>query len=108
MKRKIEMDNIEDASVNPIETEIALLKSRIHQLLSSNKVEVNFTKADGSARKMICTLCPDLMPSDITFSEGVHVEKPDNVLAVWDLEKDDWRSFRLDRVDNFMTAKSEA
>ena len=106
MKMEIEMSGIADFSVNPIEDEIALLKHRIHKLLQTNKVEVNFTKMDGTNRKMICTLDSTLIPKDITFSEE-HRKVSDDVLAVWDLEKDDWRSFRLDHVNSFMAVRSE-
>lgn len=105
MKMEIEMENIKDFSVNPVEDEMELLKFRIHELLKTNTVEVNFTKVDGTSRRMVCTLDPSRMP-EVEFSEN-SVERSNDVLSVWDLEKNDWRSFRLGSVNSFMALRSE-
>ena len=57
-----------------------------------------FTKADGSERTMKCTLKADLLPV-VEIKEGVKVkvENPE-VLSVWDLESEGWRSFRIDSI----------
>ena len=64
--------------------------------LESTKATVVFQKVDGTLREMHCTLKPEYLPP----LEGGHVSKPlnDEVLAVWDLDKNGWRSFRLDSV----------
>jgi len=64
----------------------------IHNL-KSGSVQVTFKKIDGDMRKMLCTLQEDVIPK-IT---GKKKENKD-VLAVWDLGKKDWRSFRIDSV----------
>jgi len=60
--------------------------------------EVSFTKKDGTVRDMKCTLRADYLPSKAeSESSSTRKANPD-VLAVWDLEKEEWRSFRKDSV----------
>lgn len=49
------------------------------------QIEVKFTKADGTTRKMLCHMGPD---SVIT----------DSFATVWDVEAEDYRSVRFDRL----------
>lgn len=62
--------------------------------------QVKFTKADGTVRDMRCTLMPSLLP-EVTLEES-HVPRKQNdeVLAVWDVDKQAWRSFRIDSIIN--------
>ena len=105
MKKKIEMADVKKYSVNPVEDELVLLKHRLRKLLQSTVVEVNFTKIDGTERKMLCTLDITRIPEEATPA-GTGLPNLD-VLPVWDIEKEGWRSFRLDSVHDFMTLRSE-
>ena len=64
--------------------------------------EITFNKVDGSVRKMNCTLMTDHLPQVISEEQVAHVPRvqTDEVLAVWDLDKQGWRSFRLDSIIN--------
>ena len=107
MEMKMEMGDIKNFSVNPIENEMELFKFRLQELLRSNIVEVKFTKVDGTERVMKCTLDPNRIPKEhYPKTEGVF--PPENIQRVWDIEKEGWRSFRVDSVHNFMTLRSEA
>jgi hypothetical protein len=73
--------------------------------LKENIVEVQFTKVNGQARTMRCTLLPKYLP--VSYSENIqeqetekkfHAENTD-VIAVWDLNNGGWRSFRIESVD---------
>jgi hypothetical protein len=66
-------------------------------LLRSEKVTVLFTKKDGSERKLICTLKEDKIPSE-KVPKNTGKAKSEESIAVFDLEKSDWRSFRFDSV----------
>lgn len=68
--------------------------------LHTNVVTVTFTKKDGSERVMRCTLQEELLPAqDVKdIKEGKVRNKTEEVVAVWDLEKEAWRSFRLDSI----------
>lgn len=67
--------------------------------LKSGVVNVTFTKVDGTVRKMRCTLKEDVLPAQVDLEESIQKRKPnDNVLSVWDLDNNGWRSFRKDSV----------
>lgn len=76
------------------------LKTNLKRLLNKNVVMVDFTKADGTKRIMKCTLREDLIK---TTTKSTKKTKPqnENVLCVWDVEKDAFRSFRLDSVIDY-------
>lgn len=66
----------------------------LKDLLASNKAVVTFKKTNGELRVMSCTLQSDFLPP----LKGSNHKRSEEVLPVWDLEKEDWRSFRLDSV----------
>ena len=63
-------------------------------LLEERPIEIVFTKKDGTERTMKCTLMEDYLPETV----GSEKAKNDEVLAVYDLEKEGWRSFRWDSI----------
>lgn len=74
-------------------------RAELVKLLKANTLEVNFTKANGEAREMICTLKPDLLPTAKVNVESKSKRKVNEaVIPVFDLEAYDWRSFRVDAV----------
>ena len=66
-------------------------------LLRERNVTVTFTKKDGTDRKMECTLQESVV---IPHEKTTDREKAASTetLAVWDVEKSAWRSFRLDSI----------
>ena len=77
------------------------LKADLKKLLHENTLSVLFTKKDGTRRAMLCTLKVDLLPV-VDKQEGDEVKKErkesEESIRVWDLEKQDWRSFRIDSI----------
>jgi len=74
----------------------------LRDTLKENVVIVTFTKKDGSVRTMRCTLKADLLPAQTDIEEQVQKKAPNaDALAVWDLEKAAWRSFRFDSIIAF-------
>lgn len=70
--------------------------------LMENVAEVYFTKVDGTARRMKCTLLPHLLPpnTDLNYLKEEHKKEENlSVIACWDLENMGWRSFRIDSVN---------
>jgi hypothetical protein len=72
--------------------------------LRTQVLEVHFTKANGENRIMRCTLLKNMMPESYqssleeqTKEKTFHKENLD-VIAVWDLGENGWRSFRIDSV----------
>lgn len=75
-------------------------RDEVLDLLRSTVLTVNFTKADGSARDMKCTLLEDHIPSEQKPKPGTKSGWPEDVLRVFDVEKSAWRSFRLDSINS--------
>jgi len=70
--------------------------------LKHNICQVNFTKKDGTVRKMLCTLSPEILPTQTDLEEHIQTRKTNTeVISVWDLESEGWRSFRKDSVIDF-------
>jgi hypothetical protein len=67
----------------------------LENLLREHVVLVTFTKVDGSERKMSCTLIDNLIKIK---PEGRDLTRNENIVRVWDTEKEAWRSFRRDSV----------
>ena len=59
---------------------------------------VSFTKINGEMRKMRCTLRNDILPKVEPKENAKSRKVNESVLSVWDVEKNDWRAFRLDSV----------
>jgi hypothetical protein len=94
------------------ETGFEFSRDDLLELLYDNDnkgVLVEFTKADGTKRKMLCTLTEALIPEDARPKIKVDDEvkepefnatppAPPTAQRVYDLEKKAWRSFRWDSV----------
>ena len=72
-------------------------KSELVNKLLAGTVRVKFVKHNGDNREMYCTLKNTLIPeSKRPTSESSNSN--DDYLPVYDLEKDDWRSFNVSSV----------
>lgn len=79
-----------------------ITKEVLKENLSKCVAKVTFTKTDGFVREMYCTLMGDYMPTPEPLDESPKIPRKenDNVLAVWDIDNNGWRSFRLDSITN--------
>lgn len=66
--------------------------------LRDGTVNLTFTKKDGTLRDMRCTLREAMIPTEAMPNGESKKKKNDDVISVFDLDKDDWRSFRVDSV----------
>jgi hypothetical protein len=75
-------------------------KDEIKDQLKNNIGTIKFKKKDNSIRIMKCTLSEELLPESDFNPETYKSKKISNAdsLAVWDLDKLAWRSFRLDSI----------
>jgi len=64
--------------------------------LQAMVLNVTFVKADGTLRDMRCTLIPECLPKVKGYKKNV-IESEDYI-RVYDLEVDDWRSFRINSI----------
>jgi hypothetical protein len=71
-------------------------KSRkwLTKLLSEYVIEVTFTKKDGTERVMNCTLQEDYLPETTGAGRAASFD----AVSVYDVDKEDWRSFRWDSI----------
>ncbi len=69
----------------------------IRSTLKSNICKVTFTKSNGELREMMCTLQESIVVPHEKTTDRVREVKED-VIPVWDCEKEAWRSFRIDSI----------
>jgi hypothetical protein len=67
------------------------------ELLRQGEIEVTFTKADGTDRIMKCTLQEGVVVPHEKKTERTKEPNAD-ILPVWDIEKQAWRSFKLSSI----------
>lgn len=80
----------------------------IFNTLKDNTCEVKFTKVDGTERVMKCTLNEKYLPAQVDVEEISQDTTPKTSIAVWDIEKKGWRSFRIDSVKTISEVKKVA
>jgi len=71
--------------------------------LRQRDCRVIFTKANGEERDMVCTLREDVIPStsaDNNTNKELNGYSQDAIRVI-DVDKGDWRSFRVDKVISF-------
>jgi hypothetical protein len=86
----------------------AIIRDWVKSLAQVTEVKVEFLKADGTLREMRCTLNPDKLPplpvvtgpvdGIVKESKKPRKEADPHSLRVFDLDKNEWRSFRFDRL----------
>lgn len=81
-----------------------LTKEYIRSQLQNNVMNVEFVKTDGSVRNMICTLQESFTTPYEKKTDKQKTESNETV-AVWDIEKAAWRSFRVDSVLSAVVVK---
>ena len=88
------------------DTNKMIIRDWVKSLLHVTEVTIEFLKADGTLREMRCTLNPDKLPAPVVtgpvdgiVKESKQRKQPDeHSLRVFDLDKNEWRSFRFDRL----------
>ena len=88
--------------------DLEILKHKLQTLLRDNIMEISFTKVDGTLREMKCTLKDTILP-ETSVKEKWETDRlvSENTIAVWDVENNGWRSFRVDSVHDYITLKNE-
>lgn len=72
-------------------------KESLVSLLKSTICKVTFTKVDGTIREMRCTLKEGTFTPPEKKTDKVREVKED-VVSVWDLDNNAWRSFKVGNV----------
>lgn len=90
-----------------MQTEIdEVYKEQVQHVLRSGIAEVFFTKVDGTERRMLCTTNISFIPESAKSNGTSKRKSPETSIAVWDLQKEAWRSFRYDSVISFATKEN--
>ena len=84
---------------------LQITKEELVEKLLVEEVSVTFTKADGTDRTMLCTKQFSKIPQQfhpktdkvVKLDENGNVIETD-LISVWDLEKQGWRSFNFSKV----------
>lgn len=88
-----------------------MTRDEILTMLNEGPCMVSFNKVTGERRDMLCTLRKDMIPApkDADTNNAFNTRKVreinDNVVVAYDLNKNDWRSFR---VENLIAIEQEA
>lgn len=77
------------------------LREFLVRKLKENRMKIVFTKANEERREMICTLDPTIVPPPVSKAEDRRRNFNEDALAVWDIDKQGWRSFRLDSLISY-------
>lgn len=72
-------------------------KDSLLRQLSVDSLSIEFLKKDGTTRKMLCTLNENMIPKE-KAPKNTGRAKNEDVIAVYDLEKQEWRSFRFHSI----------
>lgn len=91
----------------------AIIRDWVRSLLQKGAVTVAFIKADGTEREMLCTLDHAQIPETpikpkpvdgiVRESKKPRKEPDPHSIRVFDLDKQEWRSFRFDRLRKVTT-----
>ena len=73
-------------------------------MLASGIVYIKFTKLNGNIREMNATLNFDLIPEEqrpVSDKDQFLVDSTRKVVALFDLDLQEWRSVNVDRIINY-------
>ena len=94
----MDMNSLENTST----TNPNFSRDNITQVLRNGTADVTFTKKDGTERVMKCTLQEDIAVPYEKKTDRTREGKA-NILPVWDLEADAWKSINIDTVKDVRT-----
>jgi hypothetical protein len=80
-----------------INLDVEQRRQTLQELLHKDIYTVTFDKTDGTERVMPCTLREDIIPESARPQGTSRVRKND-VMSVWAVESQSWRSFKLANV----------
>jgi len=84
-------------------SKISTVRENVVNALKNEVATITFTKKDGSERVMKGTLMPTLLPEFTSDKPKKERKVNEEVVAVFDIEANGFRSFRLDTVTSFVT-----
>lgn len=97
------------SNVEELEAALDMVNKRIREkyleTLRISEAEVVFIKSNGEKRTMRCTLDLNQIPPEMVPNIDGNVTKVnEEIIKAYDLDKQGWRSFRIDSVESFSPA----
>ena len=80
-------------------------KQHLKEVFSKNIVNITFKKVCGSERTMKCTLDPMFIPGRDKPTSSKKKTENENVLPVWNIDEQAFRSFRVDSLISYKIVK---
>lgn len=77
---------------------LELKKQGIVEALQLGRVHLQFKKVNGELRNMFGTLKTDYIPEDKIPKESKERKSNEQIVVLFDLEVNDWRSFRTENL----------
>ena len=74
------------------------MRAEIGVVAERGIIEVTFTKKDGTERVLKGTLKEEYIPTEHRPKKNSDRKPNPETMAVWDMDKNAWRSFRLESV----------
>jgi hypothetical protein len=100
--KKGEFMQVERTDIYPANIQEIYSFKVMKEELNKGICEVTFTKKNGEERVMPCTLVFDSIPEEYhPKGTGKSSGVSQDTIAVWCINKEGWRSFRVDSVTNF-------
>jgi hypothetical protein len=82
------------------EEQLAKFREWLIGMLKIGPVTVTFNKKDGAERVMTCSLQPELLPPAPVKESTTDKKENTNIISVYDLTAQGWRSFIVKNVTN--------
>jgi hypothetical protein len=76
-------------------------EQEMKQRLRHGECTVTFTKVDGTTRVMRCSTSPAYLPVSEQVETPKQTKTTPGVIRAFDLDKEQWRSFRVSTVTEF-------
>lgn len=73
-------------------------KYQLKEELKNGVYTIVFEKVDGTIREMRATLDPQYLPPQLLLEETGLSKGNDQVLAVWSVDDNEWRSMRVEGI----------
>ena len=77
-----------------------MTRDEMISVLRKQTARVVFKKIDGEERDMMCTLGEEFIPAD-KRPKGTGRVPPESVIRAFDVNKQEWRAFRVENVVSF-------
>lgn len=90
--------NVYEPDQDTLDNDIDVFRGWLKGVLTVQPATITFTKKDGTERVMNCTLRADMLPAVEIKEDTTPRKKNENVLSVYDLDANGWRSFTVNAV----------